>query len=157
MKRGGGGATDHSAVDTLAYAALFEHREWYNLRCLLTLLLSLTGGKSVNTLPEREVRLISYIRSSYATATLTEAAELLRLSPAYLSRLCKERFGESFKELLMKERFSAAVNLLTETDMPIGDIISTVGYENNSYFHKEFKRRFDTTPYSYRMAARQKM
>ena len=34
--------------------------------------------------------------------------------------------------------------------MPIGEIILRVGYENSSYFHKEFKRRFGVTPKEYR-------
>ena len=95
-------------------------------------------------------RLLNYIRTSYSTATLTEAAQMLGLSAPYLSRLCRERFGESFKELLMRERFSAACGLLTTTKMPIGDVINRVGYENSSYFHKEFKRRYGVTPKEYR-------
>ena len=95
-------------------------------------------------------RILDYIRTSYSTATLTEAAQMLGLSPPYLSRVCRQRFGESFRALLMRERFTAACGLLTSTDMPIGDIIWRVGYENSSYFHKEFKRRFGVTPKEYR-------
>ena len=95
-------------------------------------------------------KIANYIQTSYSTATLTEAASMLGLSPSYLSRLIEQIFGESFKELLMKERFSAACELLRSTPMPIGDVINQVGYENSSYFHKEFKRRFGVTPSEYR-------
>ncbi len=95
-------------------------------------------------------KILNYIRTSYSTATLTEAAQMLGLSAPYLSRVCRERVGESFKELLMRERFSAACGLLIGTDMPIGDVINRVGYENSSYFHKEFKRRYGVTPKEYR-------
>ena len=97
-----------------------------------------------------EMRLLNYIRTSYSTATLTECAEMLGLSPSYLSRWCTRCFGLSFKDLVMNERFAAACELLEKTDMPVGDIIVNSGYENSSYFHKEFKKRYGTTPHKYR-------
>ena len=95
-------------------------------------------------------KILNYLRTSYSTATLTEAARMMSLSPSYLSRTLHEVLGVGFKELLVQERFEAAKNLLRTTDMPIGDIINHVGYENSSYFHKEFKRRFGMTPNRYR-------
>ena len=52
--------------------------------------------------------------------------------------------------LLMEERFTAAEKMLMTTDIPIGDIINNVGYENSSYFHKEFKDRYGMPPNEYR-------
>ncbi len=114
-------------------------------------LLSNTEEETESTVEESmKKKILNYIRTSYSTATLTEAAQMLGLSAPYLSRICHERFGESFKELLMRERFSAACGLLTATKMPVGDIINRVGYENSSYFHKEFKKRYGMTPKEYR-------
>lgn len=107
-----------------------------------------SGAESYETTMKQKIA--NYIQTSYSTATLTEAAAMLGLSPSYLSRLIEQSFGESFKSLLMKERFGAACELLRATPMPIGDIINQVGYENSSYFHKEFKRRFGMTPSEYR-------
>lgn len=101
---------------------------------------------------ELKKRIMNYIRTSYSTATLTEAANILGLSPTYLSRKICADMNASFKELLMNERFSVACTLLRTTDMPIGDIIIHVGYENSSYFHKEFKKRLGVTPKEYRKA-----
>ncbi len=95
-------------------------------------------------------KILNYIRTSYSTATLTEAAHMMGLSPSYLSRTVCNVFGQSFKDLLMAERFEAARELLRSTTMPIGDIINRVGYENSSYFHKEFRRRYGQTPGAYR-------
>ena len=95
-------------------------------------------------------KILNYIRTSYSTATLTEAAQMLGLSSPYLSRWIKRHFDKSFKELLMEQRFSAAEKMLVTTDIPIGDIINNVGYENSSYFHKEFKRRYGMPPSEYR-------
>ena len=95
-------------------------------------------------------KILSYVESSYSTATLSEAAEMLGLSPSYLCRLVTEYFGVSFKKLLTAARFDAACDLLSSTDMPIGEIINRVGYENSSYFQKEFKKRYGITPGAYR-------
>lgn len=95
-------------------------------------------------------KILNYIQTSYSTATLTEAASMLRLSSAYLSRLTSKSFGKSFKELLMDERFAMACELLSSTELSIGEIINQIGYENSSYFHKEFKARYGMTPSEYR-------
>ena len=95
-------------------------------------------------------KILNYIKTSYSTATLTEAAAMMGLSPSYLSRWIEASFGESFKELLMRERFETARALLSSTAMPVGEIINRVGYENSSYFHKEFKKRYGVTPNHYR-------
>ena len=51
-----------------------------------------------------------------------------------------------YTEMFMKK----AAELITKTSLPIGDIINSVGYENESYFHREFKRRTGKTPLSMR-------
>ena len=88
----------------------------------------------------------SYIKSDFCGASLPALAERLELTVPYLSKLISTTFGKSFKELLIEERMSRAVELLCKTNMPIGSIIRSVGYENASYFHREFKRRIGKTP-----------
>ena len=95
-------------------------------------------------------KILNYVQTSYSSATLTEAASMLGLSPSYLSRLTVKSFGKSFKALLMEERFAIAQELLRATEISIGEIINQVGYENSSYFHKEFKKRYGMTPSEYR-------
>jgi AraC-like DNA-binding protein len=123
-----------------------------SVNLLICYLSSLFSDEPSDTSPKEKLkkRILGYIESSYSTATLTEAAEMLGLSPSYLSRLICEYFGVSFKKLLTDVRFETACGLLMSTDLPIGDIINRVGYENSSYFHKEFKKRFGMTPNNYR-------
>lgn len=92
----------------------------------------------------------SYISTSFRSATLTELSNIMFLSVPYLSKITSEYFGKSFKRLLLEERMNRAQHLILDTDIPIGDIISSVGYENESYFHREFKRMFGETPLSMR-------
>ena len=139
-------------MDNIIYSAFIKGAPSFVLKQSTLLLLSYLSSEGTQTPPddEKKRRLTEYIRSSYSTATLTEAAKLLGLSPSYVSRWVVRAFGASFKELLMEERFAAASELLLATDMPIGEIFASIGYENSSYFHREFKSRYGMTPHQYR-------
>ncbi|MBQ9086914.1 MAG: helix-turn-helix domain-containing protein [Clostridia bacterium] len=148
-------------MESMIHSVICErNRDGYILQQSLNLLLcylaSMEEAKEPAAQDSYEEKLkkkiLNYIRTSYSTATLTEAAHMMGLSPSYLSRTVCQSFGMTFKELLMNERFDAARDLLRTTAMPIGDIINRVGYENSSYFHKEFKKRYSVTPGAYRKA-----
>lgn len=94
---------------------------------------------------------LDYIEQKYRTATLTELCEKLHLPMHMLSRMIKKSTGFNFKELLQRKRLNKAVELMCDTDLPINDIIAAVGYENNSYFHRVFKERYDMTPRAFRL------
>lgn len=98
----------------------------------------------------RRLQIISYIKSSYRTATLSELGKRMYLTVPYLSKITTELFGKNFKELVVDERMERAKASFQNTNLPIGDIIRSVGYENESYFHREFKRRYSTTPLAMR-------
>ena len=89
---------------------------------------------------------LDYIEQKYRTATLTELCEKLHLPMHVLSKMIKKSTGFNFKELLQRKRLNKSVELMCDTDLPISDIIAAVGYENNSYFHRVFKERYQMTP-----------
>lgn len=93
---------------------------------------------------------LDYIERKYRTATLTELCKELHLPMHVLSRLIKKNTGFNFKELLQRRRLNKAAELMCDTDLPVGDIIAAVGYENNSYFHRVFKERYHMTPGAFR-------
>ncbi len=103
---------------------------------------------------DRKNRIISYIRNNYPTATLFELSELMFLSTPHLSKLIFEYFGKNFKEMLVEERLKRAKDLFENSDMPISAVIRSVGYENESYFHREFKKKCGTTPLNMRKNAK---
>ncbi len=98
--------------------------------------------------------ILNYIRSDYKNATLTDLASKLYLSPTYLSRWISSHMNMPFKQLLMEQRFSLVEKLLRSTDLPVSDIITAAGYENKSYFHREFLRRYGCSPLQWRKATR---
>ena len=51
-------------------------------------------------------------------------------------------------------RLTNGVRLLRETGLTVAEIASTVGFWDQSYFDKRFKRAFGTTPIRFRSASR---
>ena len=112
--------------------------------------LLLHGNVKADKEEARRLSILSYIKASYRTASLSELSDKLYLTVPYLSKLIKESFGKSFKELVMDERMERAKGAIEGTTLPIGDVIRSVGYENESYFHREFKKRYGVTPLAIR-------
>lgn len=94
---------------------------------------------------------LSYIDARYKTASLTKMAEDFHQSLSVLSKTIKQSTGFTFQELLQRKRFQKAVMLLVETELSVEEIAVTVGYENQSYFYRQFKERYGMTPRRYRM------
>lgn len=97
-----------------------------------------------------QVRIEEYLRTEFRTATLSELASKLGLSVPYLSKRVRELCGMNFSQLLQEERFKEAIRLLETTDLPVGDIIIAVGYENTSFFHNQFRQRYHCSPFRWR-------
>lgn len=119
---------------------------------LVLSILSATPGALVHDYHENNVqsdiydKVMEYIRTEYKTATLSDLASRLYLSTGYLSRWISTNIGTTFRELLMDQRFSVAERLILTTDRSIGSIASEIGYDNRSFFHREFIRRYKTSP-----------
>lgn len=93
---------------------------------------------------------IKYIDTHYKTASLSYIADDFNQSLPALSRMIKKCTGYTFQELLMRKRFQKAVMLLMETELPVEEIAINIGYENQSYFYRQFKERYGVTPNQYR-------
>lgn len=95
---------------------------------------------------------IHYIRHHYdQPLTLKGTAAYVDLNPSYFSTLFKQRCGMSFKDYLNAVRIEKSKKLLQDTDYPILDIALAVGFEDQSYFTKVFKKYTQTTPRQYRL------
>lgn len=106
-----------------------------------------TGNKTNRTMKSA----ISYIRQNFTKPiTLEDTASYVRLNPAYFSTLFKQTFHTTFKEYLNRLRIEESKALLNRTDYPIIDISAAVGFENQSYFSKVFKKYTGLTPKQYR-------
>ena len=95
---------------------------------------------------------LAYIQSNYRTASLTALANQMNLPDYALSKLIKTETGSTFKKLLQQKRLHQAARLIRETDLPVSDVITLVGYDNTSYFYRVFREEFGLTPREYRQS-----
>ncbi len=93
---------------------------------------------------------LKYIGSYYKEASLSKVAADLHMSVSNLSKIIKSQTGFTFQDHLMRKRFQKAVLFLSETDMSVEEIAGAVGYENYSFFFRQFKARYGMTPKQYR-------
>lgn len=94
-----------------------------------------------------------YLKENYRTATLEEAATKVSLSPAYLSRVFKDKSGEGFSELLLRTRMEKACELLADIQYKSYDIAYYVGYDNPKNFSRAFKSYYGVSPSEYRKSS----
>ncbi len=96
-------------------------------------------------------RCTQYISVNYKERiTLEDTARMVYLSPAYLSRIFKQETGVTFNEYLNRVRVNKAKELLRRRELRMTDISLAVGYEDQSYFTKVFKRVAGMLPREYR-------
>ena len=102
--------------------------------------------------PEEETILdvLGYVETNYKDATLGEIADIVHMDPCYLSREIKRKLGRNFIDILQEKRLSQAAFYLRNTNMKVSDIARAIGYENISYFHRLFQKRFGSSPKKYR-------
>lgn len=93
---------------------------------------------------------IEYLNISYQNATLEEAANRVNLSSSYLSKIFKEKYGESFSEIHLKIRMENACRLLKNPKYKSYEVAYYVGYDNPKNFSRAFKAFYNISPTEYR-------
>lgn len=79
-----------------------------------------------------------------------DIANALNISYRSLARRFKNETGITISDQLTKMRIDAAKQLLKDSNMPLYDIAAAVGYENEFYFSKMFKKAEGIPPSKYR-------
>jgi two-component system response regulator YesN len=92
-----------------------------------------------------------YIEENYMDdLTLEKVAEVVFLSPVYLSRVYKKKMGINFIDYITKIRIERSKELLSNKNLKVYEISNLVGYKNLKYFYKIFKNYTGYTPNTYR-------
>jgi AraC family transcriptional activator of pobA len=81
-------------------------------------------------------------------------ADALGVPPAALSRALSEVTGHGTKELIVDRVMLEAARLLRYTELTVGEVAFRVGYGDQLYFSRAFKRRLGASPLAYRALAR---
>jgi AraC-like DNA-binding protein len=85
--------------------------------------------------------------------TLELLARTLASSPRQLQRVYARFGGSGFRTDLAERRMAAAAELLvSQPSIPVAEVARLVGYSQAPHFARAFRRRYGTTPSSFRAA-----
>lgn len=99
----------------------------------------------------REVRMMrESIRNDCRGFSITAFADQIRMNADYLSRLFKQHTGMTIGDFLTETRLMKAAGMLDDpAGFKIYEVCEAVGYTDQPYFSRIFKRRFGMTPKEY--------
>ena len=93
----------------------------------------------------------SYIESHYKTKhTASDYAEMLSISPKALSKLTKAHFNKTLTDLIAERIIIEAKRELYLTDKTVKEIAYELGYNDEYYFSRFFKKNANVSPQLYR-------
>ena len=100
---------------------------------------------------------IKYVHSNYASKiTLNDIEDNLHVNPSYFSSLFKQEMNISFIGYINQVKIEYACTFLTDSIHSIIDIALELGFDDQSYFTKVFKKQCGMTPKEYRLNNKKK-
>ncbi len=128
-------------------SSFYHIREW--VQNIMTAYNECIGSDSDASNAVAEVR--AYIKDHLDEELSRESlSRLVYLNPDYLSHLFKKEVGLSLTNYVIKERIEESKRLLSNTDMSIQDIAIKCGFQNISYYSRQFKNLTGMTPREFR-------
>jgi AraC-like DNA-binding protein len=99
--------------------------------------------------------LLDYLGQSYGKRiSVADAAAIASMSESRFMRYFRAATGMTFVSYLTHIRLHNAARLLRESDFNISEVADACGFSNQSYFDRQFRTEFETTPREYRAAIR---
>lgn len=97
-------------------------------------------------------KIVNYLRENFddTELNLSSLSQKFYLSPTYLSRVFKNKTGESLLDTLAKLRIEKAKSLLNNTELSIADIYNQCGFTSEKTFSRTFQKYESLSPGKYR-------
>lgn len=94
---------------------------------------------------------LHYIDTHYEeNIRLDEVARHVGLNPSYFSTIFKREMEINFSQYIMKKKIEEACRLLRMTNRSLVDISNELGFDNQSYFSRSFKKHMGVSPNQFR-------
>ncbi|MBT9317855.1 response regulator transcription factor [Leptothoe spongobia] len=99
----------------------------------------------------RLTAVFEFIEAHYQQSiNLTDVAQAVGYSPAYLTNLSQSHTGRTVKAWIIERRMAQARQLLASTAESIKQIADSIGYADASYFTRQFRKLHGVTPQVWR-------
>jgi AraC family transcriptional regulator, transcriptional activator of pobA len=82
--------------------------------------------------------------------SLRDVAAELGMTPGHLTTVVRRRTGRTVQEWIIERRMAEARSLLSDTELPVGEIARRVGMSDPGYFSRLFRRTHGTSPREWR-------
>lgn len=107
------------------------------------------GENYIVTIPEEIEMAVSYFNENYNTKiSVAQYAESLHISTNWFIRNFKQHMKISPAQYLLSLRMVNAQSLLENTDYSVGEVAEIVGYDNQLYFSRVFKKSTELAQHS---------
>ncbi len=118
----------------------------------IKLLAGSSFGKDLSLKESHRVNVInSYIKDNYQNEpSLSELSNKLSLSKEAFCRFFKKTFDKTYSSYVREYKITIASKMLIETDKSVSEIGYESGFNNLSYYHREFKKYKKISPNTYR-------
>ena len=106
----------------------------------------------INKYSPMTLLIIKYIEENYYLndININDISEKLEVTSSYLSKLLKKETGVSFIDYLTNMRMKKAMYIMEDPTIKIYDVAELVGYSNQHYFCRAFKRVVGFSPTEYK-------
>lgn len=142
---------------------LLEQEGYERLNNLLNILETIAHSEDLmvlssiryKTSPKEDIDRINQVYEFLLThyksdITLDKMAEIVNLSPTAFCRFFKRSTGKTFSQVLNELRIGHACKMLIEESVSVSEACYDSGYNNLSYFNRQFKAITKATPLVYR-------
>jgi len=82
--------------------------------------------------------------------SLRDVAGELGMTPGHLTTVVRRRTGRTVQEWIVERRMAEARNLLSDTELSVGEIARRVGISDPGYFSRLFRRTHGASPREWR-------
>lgn len=120
----------------------------------------LTGPGYTNMLTPEESERINKIHdfvkdNFYEQITLGEVVDRVSMGKKAFCRFFKKTFNKSFFEFVNEYKVNMASKMLIDTDISVSEVAYKMGYNNLSFFYRQFHKFKNTSPLKFRKKYRQ--
>lgn len=119
----------------------------------------LDATEAADAKPETRMNRLVYVALQYLqehymqSPSLSEVAAHVGISAPYLSSLFGQELGCGFSDYLNRLRIERACAYLHDPSVKTYEVSERVGYQNEKYFTRQFKKQMGVSPSAYRRTA----